>query len=155
MSGSLEERLTRLEYREEIRELRATYCYRTDRRDWDGYAALFTEDAHLDFGPVGEFDGREEIRGFAEHVVGANHPFLSHMLHNPIIDVDVEAGTATGQWYFEVPCTFEDGSAGWIQGTYDDEYVREDGEWLFASIVADFNYFADYEEGWADVVADR
>ena len=152
---SLEERVTRLEYREDLKELRASYCHRIDGRDWDGYAALFAEDAHLDFGPVGEFDGRADIREFAEHVVGANHPFLSHMLHNPILDVDVEAGTATGQWYFEVPCTFEDGSAGWIQGTYDDEYVRVDGEWRIAEIVAEFNYFADYEEGWADIVADR
>jgi ketosteroid isomerase-like protein len=152
---SIEDRLTRLEHREAIRELRAEYCFRIDGRDWDGYAALFTEDAHLDFGPVGQFDGRGEIREFAEHVVGANHPFLSHMLHNPILDVDVEAGTATGRWYFEVPCTFEDGSAGWIQGTYDDEYVRERGEWRITEIVADFNYFADYEAGWADVVADR
>ena len=151
---SVEDRLTRLEYREEIEELRAEYCYRTDSRDWDGYAALFTEDAHLDFGPVGTFDGREEIREFAEHVVGANHPFLSHMLHNPILDVDAGGGTATGRWYFEVPCTFEDGSAGWIQGTYDDEYVRVDGEWRIADTVADFNYFADYDEGWADIVGD-
>ena len=155
MGASLEDRIALLEHREAIKELRAEYCYRTDGRDWDGYAALFAEDARLDFGPVGEFRGRAEIREFAEDVVGANHPFLSHMLHNPILDVDVGAGTATGRWYFEVPCTFEDGSAGWIQGTYEDEYVREGGEWLFAEIVADFNYFADYEEGWAEIVADR
>lgn len=39
-------------------------------------------------------------------------------------------------------------------GTYDDEYVHEDGEWRFSSMVADFNYFTDYEEGWADVVSE-
>lgn len=149
---SLEKRLARLEDRIAISELRYTYCYRIDDRDWDGYAALFTEDALLDFGPVGTFEGREAVREFAEDVVGARHPFLSHMVHNPVIDVDGD--TATGKWYFEVPCTFEDGEAGWIQGTYYDEYRRVDGEWLFSEVVAEFNYFAAYDEGWAAIVAD-
>lgn len=149
---TLEDRLARIEARIDICELRYEYCYRVDSRDWDGYADLFVEDAHLDFGPVGTFDGREAIRSFVEDVVGERHPFLAHMVHNPI--VDVEGDTATGRWYFEVPCTFSDGSAGWIQGTYDDEYRSVDGEWLFSEIVADFNYFAEYDEGWADVVGD-
>lgn len=149
---SLEDRVTRLENRAAITELRAEYCYRIDDRDWDGYAALFTADAHLDFGPIGTFDGRDEVRDFAENVVGEEHPFLAHMVHNPIIDIDGD--TATGKWYFEVPCTFTDGGAGWIQGTYYDEYEMVDGEWRFAEVVADFNYFADYEEGWGDIVAD-
>ncbi|WP_254525911.1 nuclear transport factor 2 family protein [Natrinema caseinilyticum] len=149
---SIDERLTRLEHRESITELRAAYCYRIDSRDWDGFADLFTEDAHLDFGPTGTYDGRVAVRDFAENVVGAEHPFLAHMVHNPLIEIDGE--TATGTWYFEVPCTFRDGSAGWIQGIYHDEYRLVDDEWLFAEIVADFNYFAEYDEGWAEIVAD-
>lgn len=148
----IEERLARIEDRIALLELRYEYCYRIDDRDWDGFAALFTEDARLDFGPVGTFEGRESVREFAEDVVGARHPFLSHMLHNPCIDVDGD--TATGRWYFEVPCTFEDGTAGWIQGRYHDEYSRIEGEWRFAAVVADFNYLADYREGWAEIVAD-
>lgn len=147
---SLEERVTRLEHREEIKELRAEYCYRVDSRDWEGYADLFTEDAHLDFEPIGTYDGREEVRDFVENVVGEEHPFLSHMVHNPIIDVDGD--TATGRWYFEVPCTFKEGNAGWIQGVYYEEYARVDGEWLFDEVVADFNYFAAYDDGWAEHV---
>lgn len=150
---SLEDRLARVEDRIDICELRYRYCYRVDTRDWDGYAALFTEDAHLDFGPIGTFDGRDAVRDFVEHVVGEQHPFLSHMVHNPVIDIDDD--TATGRWYFEVPCTFKDGSAGWIQGTYVDEYRRVDDEWLFAEIVAEFNYVAEYDEGWAGIVGEE
>ena len=146
---NVDERLTRLEHREAIKELRAAYCYRIDERDWDGFADLFVEDAAVDFGPIGTF---EDVRHFAEDVVGREHPFLSHMIHNPIIEIDGE--TATGRWYFEVPCTFRDGSAGWIQGVYHDEYEFDGDEWLFSAIVADFNYFAEYESGWADIVDD-
>jgi ketosteroid isomerase-like protein len=149
---ALEDRLARIEDRIAIAELRHEYCYRADDRDWDGFAALFTEDAHLDFGPVGTFDGRASVRRFAEEIVGSEHPFLVHMLHNPVIDVDGD--TATGQWYVEVPCTFADGSAGWIQGRYDDTYRRVDGEWRFAEVLTEFNYLADYHEGWADIVAE-
>jgi hypothetical protein len=147
---SLEDRITRLEHREAITKLRAEYCYQIDSRNWDRYAALFTEDAHLDFGPIGTFDGQDAVRDFAENIVGEEHPFLAHMVHNPIINID--GTTATGKWYFEVPCTFADGSAGWIQGVYDDEYRLVDGEWLFAEVIADFNYFAEYDEGWAEIV---
>ncbi|WP_436347132.1 nuclear transport factor 2 family protein [Natronorubrum sp. FCH18a] len=150
---SIEDRLTRLEHREAITELRAEYCYRIDARDWDGYAALFAEDAHLDFGPVGTYTGRDQVRNFAENVVGEQHSFLAHMVHNPIIEISGK--TATGKWYFEVPCTLNDGSAGWIQGIYNDEYRLIDGEWLFSEVVADFNYFAEYKEGWAEIVADN
>jgi len=147
---NLEHRITRLENREAINLLRAEYCYRIDSRDWDGYAALFTADAFLDFGPVGTFTGRSEIRDFAENIVGAEHPFLAHMIHNPIIEVDGD--TATGQWYFEVPCTFSNGSAGWIQGTYSNVYNQTPDGWRFKEVIADFNYFAKYDEGWADIV---
>lgn len=150
---SLEDRIIRLEHRETIKELRAEYCYRIDSRDWDGYASLFTEDAHLDFGPIGSFEGRDAIRDFAENIVGAEHPFLAHMVHNPVIEID--GAMASGKWYFEVPCTFADGSAGWIQGIYDDVYELVDDQWLFAEVVADFNYFAEYEEGWAEIVGEN
>ena len=148
---NVNQRLTQLEHREAIKELRAEYCYRIDARDWDGYTDLFTDDAYLDFGPIGDFNGKEAIREFAEHIVGAEHPFLAHMVHNPIIDVDGKS--ATGRWDFEVPCTFEDGGAGWIQGEYRDKYEYDGDDWLFSSVVADFNYFADYESGWEDIVA--
>lgn len=148
----VEDRVELLADREAIKELRAAYCYRIDDRDWDGFTELFTPDAHLDFGPIGVYDGTAEIRDFAEHVVGARQPFLSHMIHNPRLDIDGD--TATGRWYFEVPCTFDDGEAGWIQGRYRDEYARREVGWRFAAVTARFNYIARYDEGWGDIVAE-
>jgi hypothetical protein len=99
---ALEDRLRRLEDRAAIRELRHEYCYRIDDFDFDGFAALFTDDARVDFGPAGTYEGRDEVRQFAREVVGEEYTFLAHMVHNPIIDLDGE--TASGRWYFEVPC---------------------------------------------------
>lgn len=149
---SLEERVRRLEDRHEIAELRYEYCYRVDAFDYEGFTALFTDDARIEFGPAGVYEGRNGVRGFVETVVGGEYDFLSHMVHNPIIDVDGD--TATGQWYFEVPYVASGGDTdGWIQGRYDEQYRRVDGTWRFAEIVADFNYITDYQDGWADIVS--
>jgi hypothetical protein len=58
----------------------------------------------------------------------------------------------TGRRYFEVPCRSSDGSADWIQDIYNDEYRCVEKQCLISEIVADFNYFAKYNEGWADIV---
>jgi hypothetical protein len=36
-----------------------------------------------------------------------------------------------------------------MAGTYVEEYVREDGEWKFASIDTQWKYISPYDEGWA------
>lgn len=148
----VETRLTRLEDRVQIQALRARYCYSADDRDWDAFVDLFSPTATLDFGPIGEFDGPDGVRELTKRV-DAEHPFLAHMVHNPLIEFQTD-DRAFGRWYFEVPCTYKDGSAGWIQGTYWDEYKRVDDRWLFDAIEADFNYFAEYDEGWASIVDD-
>ena len=146
----IETRLTRLEDHIAIRDLRANYCYAADDHDWDAFVDLFTPDVHLDFGPIGQFDGHDGVRELAA-TVEEEHPFLVHMMHNPVVEFE-DSNRATGRWYVEVPCTFRDDSAGWIQATYLDEYRREGEEWLFEGITAEFSYFADYREGWADIV---
>lgn len=144
---SLEERLARLEAKDAIEELRATYCYHIDDGNGAAFASLFTADATLDFGPAGTYTGHEELREFADEVVPSQYAFIVHMVHNPVIEV--EGDTATGRWYFEAPAT-ADGEAQWIQGEYHEEYTTVDGQWRFADVQAAFNYVADYGDGWAE-----
>jgi ketosteroid isomerase-like protein len=144
---SVEERLKQLEAKDSIKELRANYCYHVDDRNDEAFASLFTEDAVLNFGSAGTYEGHEELREFVDSVVPEHYSFIVHMLHNPIIEVDSDA--ATGRWYFEAPCTSQ-GRDMWIQGQYTDEYERVDGEWRFTSVETEFNYVADYDEGWGE-----
>jgi len=142
---SVEERLKQLEAKDSIRKLRSNYCYQVDDGNGEAFASLFTEGAVLDFGRAGTYEGREELRDFVNSVVPEHYSFIVHMLHNPVIEVDGDA--ATGRWYFEAPCTSQ-GTDRWIQGWYDDEYERVNGEWRFTSVETGFNYVADYDEGW-------
>jgi hypothetical protein len=143
---SLEQRVRRLEDRERIKELRAKYCLYFDQRNTDAFVELFTADGTLAV-TKGTFRGREEIGSLLDELGEMPNRWESHMSHNPIIDIDGDS--ATGRWYYEVPVVWEDGTAGWSQGTYDEEYRRVDGEWRFSLVEIDSNYRVDYAEGWA------
>lgn len=151
----LEDQFAELRDKEAIRELRAEYCFRADARDWEAWADVFTEDGRIEVEQLGTYEGRDRIIQFGEEVIAGEYQWFSHMVHNGVIDVDGDE--ATGKWYFEVPCVskatlFDEGEAGWLQGRYDEEYRRVDGEWKIAVSEAEFHYVADYKEGWGDQV---
>ncbi|WP_254524464.1 nuclear transport factor 2 family protein [Natrinema caseinilyticum] len=154
-ADNLEQRLRTLEAKDEIRELRAEYCFRADDRDWEGWADTFTEDGRIEVDQLGTYEGRDEIIQFGTDVIAGEYQWFSHMVHNGVIDVDGDE--ATGKWYFEVPCVskatlLNEGEAGWLQGRYDEEYRRVDGEWKISVSKAAFHYVADYEEGWGEQI---
>lgn len=149
---AIEERLQELEDKEAIRQLRYRYAYAMDDKDWDRFLSLFTDDARIEF-PQAAVDqdpiqGKDALREFCQGLDG--RPFTAHMMHNG--DIAVDDDDAEGQWYFEVPEVLEDGSAVWVQGRYDEEYERVDGEWKFSTIQFRFNYNVDYDDGWQDQI---
>ena len=151
----LEKRIRVLEDIEEIRKLKATYCYLcdsglSDKQVRDELISHFTEDAHVDFG-IGAgaiFDGKDGLEIFLGQLVPGAVSFCMHMVHNPIIEVDGDR--ATGRWYYEAPTTDKaSGRAQWVAGTYHEEYARVQGCWKIRSIRTEWNYISPYDEGWA------
>ena len=68
----------------------------------------------------------------------------------PVIDIDGD--TATGKWRILMPCTMLENGAHvsrWILGDYVEDYVRRDGEWLFAKIDFLVNFDVPSLESWA------
>lgn len=154
-SKDLEARVKTLEDIEEIRKLKATYCYLCDvgtteasvRRELISH---FTKEASVDFGmgPESRFQGWDGLEVFFGTIVPMGVTFSMHMVHNPIIDVNGDK--ATGRWYYEAPTIdTTTGKAQWMAGTYEEEYVREDGQWKFSSISTKWKYITPYDEGWA------
>ena len=151
----LESRIRKLEDIEEIKKLKATYCYLCDAglgdpKNRDELISHFTKEAKVDFG-LGEgsqFEGPDGLKLFFGGVVPGSVSFCIHMVHNPIIEVNGDR--ATGRWYYEAPTTdMATGDAQWMMGTYFEEYVRENNEWKFSSIKTDWKYISPYDEGWA------
>jgi len=143
----LEARIGLLEDTEAIKKLQATFCYANDSFDWQRTVDLFTADAVAEYGPFGNYKGKEEITKFCRDMLPKSISFLEHMLHNSIIEV--KGNTATGVWYFETPVTqAPTPRAMWIAGKYNAEYVKIDGQWKFKKLAVEFYYITPYEDGW-------
>ncbi len=155
MDESLAKRLEVIEDRQQIEELRATYCFLVDdgRVDElvDGY---FTDDALCDFRAVrggGTLalisKGREEVRTFFAQLVPAMLHDMCHMIHNHRIVIDGDH--AAGDCYFEV--TGKDATSGDAivgAGRYRDRYRRVDNRWRFEQRNAEIFYMAPLAVGW-------
>jgi len=144
-----------LEDVEEIKKLKAKYCYYVDGYYEDSSCLdlllreVFAEDAFVDFGPFGSAKGREEIRNFYVNVVFGVLSFSMHMLLNPLIEINGES-RATGKWYFFVPSTMrENNLAGWLAGIYDDEYEKRNGKWFIKSQRVKWFFGTPYDKGWS------
>jgi len=79
--------------------------------------------------------------------------FAGHLVMNEQIDVDVDSGTARGQWWIIMPATMMmEGvkTAIWLLGQYDDRYVRRDGTWMFQSLNATIHFVKPHKDGWVE-----
>ena len=145
--GQLEQRLTRLEDIEAIKQLKARYCAIADEdHNPDKITTLFVEDGIWE-GGMGIAQGHEAIRQLFQRAQ-QRFSFSHHMVTNPIIEV--EGNRAKGVWYFFGPFTFRKNTeAKWMAVRYEDDYVKVNGEWKYQHLRADLRMSAPYDKGWA------
>jgi 3-phenylpropionate/cinnamic acid dioxygenase small subunit len=136
--SSLEERLGRLEDLESIRKLFVLYKRHLDARDWHAYSLLFAREGEW-IGGTGSAVGPAAIEAMLSERLGANAPAPGpthfHLVGLPEIELDGDRATAEVPWALIVRGA-EDVPELTLWGHYDDELVREDGEWRFARRVA-------------------
>jgi len=148
MKKDLEARIRILEDCEAIKKLKSRYLYYIDDRDWDGVLDCFVEDARVDYGPWGKYEGKKEIEKFFKEILPPLYSLDHHVTHDPIIEIDGDK--AKGRWNLDVAAVMTEGNkAIWVSGRYDDEFVKEKGKWKYKSIAVKFHYVTPYEEGWA------
>ncbi len=143
----LAQRIVKLEDIEAIKKLKAQYAWHCDpTNDADALAALFTEDAVWDGGDFGRYEGRESIQQFFRDTP-ETLAFAKHFVMNPWIDVQGEV--ATGRWYLLEPCTFTNGNRPvWGAATYEDRYVKLQGDWKFQEVRLISTFWTPFERGW-------
>ena len=126
------ERLRALEDELAIQRIIVEYAARLDARDYEGYADLFAREGVWQNGATVR-RGREEIKAllvglFGETPDGYVNRESYHLVSNP--QVDVEGDRATARSRHLLLMRGEDGSpVPELTGLYEDEFVREDGEW--------------------------
>jgi len=153
MAHDIERRIQVLEDIEAIKRLKALYCHLVDAAvagdsfKWDELLNHFVQDSWVDFEILGRYEGIENVGKLFKDVVASLLSYSAHMVSNPIIDVDGDS--ARGKWYVHVPLTGKaQNMAGWLQGRYDEEYVKIDGEWKWKSMTTTFDFITPYDEGW-------
>ncbi|MBM3678104.1 MAG: nuclear transport factor 2 family protein [Actinobacteria bacterium] len=139
-------RLDLLEAEREVLRNLHRYAQCIDYGDEAGWVDCFTEDGVFDIRPRLEgshqpdrlISGREELRAFIARHTRAPELWHKHMIVEPLIDVDLAAGTATCSCYLFVLMENEDAPVLRVFGRYRDELAKgADGRWRFARRIAE------------------
>jgi uncharacterized protein (TIGR02246 family) len=135
VKNAVEVRLRALEDREEIRQLMIDYGRTLDRRDFAGFAKLFTRDAEYGGGGGGGVTkGAEAIARLLEDTFRKNPTNLNtpnfHLFMNETIHVDGVQATALSKGLFVVRGDNNKPDAVML-ASYRDLFVRENGVWKF------------------------
>ena len=119
---------------EAIRKLKARYFRCLDTKLWDEMLGCFTADAVLVEREQNIYiEGGEPIVEFLKQGLGVDHILTAHHGHNPEIELTGDA-TARATWALNdylLNRQTNKGTRGY--GFYQDEYVKEKGEWKIKS----------------------
>lgn len=113
-----------------ITHLAQQYADGVMQRDAEIWGNTWAEQGawHLspDMDPV---TGREALKGFWTNVM-AGYPQVLHWVQPGLIEVDGD--TATARFYVQENIKDAEGQGFRVAGVYNDELIREDGQWRFA-----------------------
>ena len=132
--------LATLVAKDEIRDLVLLYSRAVDRKDLALLRTLYADDATDKHGD--RFDGTasdyvEELSQSLPHLRYSGHHVCNHL-------IAVDGDRAEGEVYALAYHVYPDRSGALVEDVkavrYIDNYRREDGRWLFASRVVEFDY---------------
>lgn len=151
----LEQRISRLEDVEAIKNLKAQYALYCDNGyDADGLVSLFVDDAAWESNAFGTYHGKQEIHGFLTTLADESIKWALHYMISPVVDVAEDGNSARGRWYLlelgtlvglDNPSTRDPVI---MTANYDDEFVKVDGEWKFARVKVHFHQVSNLADGW-------
>jgi len=125
----------------EIADLLTRYADAVDRRDWDQWKSVFTDDAHVDYSsaPGGKAGTRDEMADWLAECM-TMFSMSQHLVAN--IDARIDGDTATVRAMFSNPMRFNDGAMFFCGGWYNHELVRTDEGWKSRRLIE--------ETAWTD-----
>lgn len=113
-----------------IRELIEAYGDGVTRRDRDAWASVWAEDSTWTLPDQAPVRGRDNIVAFWLKEL-ESYPLVVHSATPARIMV--EGDRAHGVAYTSEVATLVDGQTLRLRGRYDDEFIKERGNWLFRS----------------------
>jgi hypothetical protein len=156
--ASIETRSARVADVDAIENLQGSYGYYTDKMLWDEVLDLFADDATLEIGPSGVYVGKDSIRRYLYSLSGGKQGPLEGVLNEhfqlqPIVTIAPDGQSAKARWRaLLMTGVYGSGSGGnWGEGTYENEYVKQNGVWKIRKLHWYTTFVAPYEGGWLNV----
>jgi ketosteroid isomerase-like protein len=127
----------------EIDQLLVRYCYAIDRRDWDAYRAVYTEDAVIDDVSAGPGNSVDDMVAFLSRAL-QRVVLIQHAISTARIEIDGDTASAETICHCPVVLDLGDGQSHmFFQGLwYLDELVRTPDGWKISKRV-EADYFHD------------
>jgi hypothetical protein len=126
---------------EELKNLKASYFYFLDTKDWTSWLDLFAPNATLKWDSASSVNGRDGQTGpvytgrdqIEKHIVRGLDPAQTlHQGHTPLLEL-TSATTARGIWAMEDIVVRTDGSVHGF-GHYRETYEKLHGQWKITSL---------------------
>ena len=152
--AELERRIGLLEDVTQLERMNSIYGYYLAHLQWDDLAGIFAPNGTIEIAMRGVYAGQASVRrnlnlyGLAtDPQFGLQH---NHMQFQPVITLAPDGQSALmrsralsimGQW---------ERYSQWMGGTYENEYVKENGVWKIAKDQVFNTYFVPYAVGWKD-----
>ena len=158
----LQGRIEKLDAVKKIEKLQRIYGYYWDYSEWDMIVDLFADDAEsVEIADHGVYIGKEGVQRFYIDLMkggpeGVTRPgWMSiNMQLQGVITVADDGQSAKGRWYgFGASAFTSEGGGvnpGWMNGVYENEYIKEDGRWKIKKVHWCMTFHTPYAVGWVD-----
>ena len=145
----LERRVGRAEDFVALSNLEDAYGYYVDKCQWDQAADLFAKEGRIEIAGRGVYIGQDRVRAYLHHLPEFKYgQVFNHMQLQPVITIGPGGKSAKARWRAVIQAGVLHKSAQWGEGTYENEYVKEDGVWKIKSLHFFVTYYTDYDKGW-------
>jgi hypothetical protein len=150
--GTLERRAERLTAESDVLNLQNAYGYYVDRKLWDDVADLFADSGTMEVGQGGVYVGKASIRRGLDQFgpAGLREGEINDYIYmQPIVTVAADGASAKARGVYLGMTGRVGAGAEWREGLYENEYVRDNGVWKFASLHVYPRLVTDFDKGWA------
>lgn len=153
MVADVDKTVSRLEDEDAIETLQRAYGFYIDKAQWQDAADLFADNGTLELGGGGVYVGKKHIQDYVTRTSPeglVRGKLFNYLQLQPIVDIANDGKSAKGRWRFlaEVGTAGQADSGEWGGGTYENEYVKDNGVWKIQRLHGYYRFFTPYAEGW-------
>ena len=122
--------------RQDVEELVYKYCYYFDRNMPLELAALFAEDAIVDYGPeVANLIGRDQIFEMVSKGLAETFLATSHHISNLIITFQSNSSATSTSYLYAWHKYYSKEEIGHLWGGYEHEFIKNNDKWFIKNLI--------------------